>query len=133
MILTIKRIASVEAGTFGVFLNKYGVPFALTAERPWLDNAVSVSCIPVGTYNCKRVQSPKFGDTFEVEGVEGRTHILFHKGNIPMNDSHGCILIGETFDYLNGRPAVLSSKKGYTEFKSLLSGQVSFVLEIVSV
>jgi len=133
MIFTIKRIASGEAGTFGVFLNKYGVPFALTAERPWLNNAVNVSCIPAGTYNCKRVQSHKFGDTFEVEGVEGRTHILFHKGNIPMQDSHGCILVGETFDYLHGKPAVLSSHKGYTEFKSLLNAHDSFVLVIVSV
>jgi len=133
MKLTIKRVASGDTGTFGVILNKYGVPFALTAERPWRDNAVNVSCIPAGSYNCKRVQSPKFGNTFEVTGVVGRTHILIHKGNIPTKDSHGCILIGETFDYLNGVPAVLSSHKGYSELMTVLIERDTFVLEILSV
>ena len=125
---TLKRIAMNQYGTFGVLLQGL-VPFVLTIERPWLDNRSNISCIPEGNYSCKRVNSPKFGDTFEVTDVSGRTHILFHKGNIS-DDSHGCIIIGEQFESLKGRAAVLSSKKGFEEFKERTSGINSFILSI---
>jgi len=130
MQLTIKRIAHTDEGTFGVLIGTYGTPFALTIERPWLNNRSGESCIPTGTYTCRRVQSPHFGDTFEVTDVPDRTHILFHKGNL-MEDSHGCIVIGEQFGRLSGRAAVLSSKAGYNEFKSITNAVDSFPLEII--
>lgn len=133
MSLTIKRIALIENGTFGVLIDKRGIPFATTAERPWLNNARSISCIPAGDYICKRVQSPKFGNTFEITNVPDRTHILFHKGNIPKKDSHGCILIGEQFGLLNGKAAVLSSRAGYTEFMKMLETHDMFTLKIEEV
>lgn len=121
MTFTIKRIANTPEGMFGVILFD-GKPFALTAERPWIDNESNVSCIPEGEYHCHRIRSPRFGDTFEVMHVPGRSHILFHKGNIPMEDSHGCILIGEQFEPLDGKLAVLASKRGYGEYKDILKG-----------
>jgi hypothetical protein len=127
--LTIKRIGEGKYGTFGVILFD-DVPFALTLERPWLDNQKGISCIPSGLYKCKRVDSPKFGDTFEVEHVPMRTHILFHKGNLD-DDSHGCILIGEQYEYLKGDPAILASKKGFNEFKAKLSDVDEFTLYIM--
>jgi len=130
MQLTIKRIAHTDEGTFGVLIDTYGTPFALTIERPWLNNRSGESCIPTGTYTCRRVQSPHFGDTFEVMDVPGRSHILFHKGNL-MEDSHGCIIVGEQFGRLDGKAAVLSSKAGYNEFKSMTSSVDSFPLEII--
>jgi hypothetical protein len=33
-----------------------------------------------------------------------------------MDDSHGCIILGEQFEPLNGRNAVLSSGKAFNEF-----------------
>jgi hypothetical protein len=66
---------------------------AVTLELPYRDNQRDISCIPVGTYNCQRVQSPRFGNTFEVTEVPGRSHILFHAGNYP-RDTRGCILLG---------------------------------------
>jgi len=116
--IRIKRIFQGIAGTFGT-IHCNNVPFALTGELPWIDNLKNISCIPSGNYKCKRVHSPKFGDTFEIIGVENRTHILFHKGNLPLVDSEGCILIGESFDYLDGSLAVLSSAKGFNEFIKL--------------
>lgn len=104
--------------TFGVLIAESGIPFALTLERPWLNNARGVSCIPLGSYTCRRVMSPKFGSTFEVINVQGRQEILLHKGNIE-EDSHGCILIGEQFEPLNGEPAILASAKGFQEFLDL--------------
>ncbi len=124
----IRRIAYTDDGTFGVIF-KEDVPFALTVEKEWKDNAPYISCIPNGTYVCKRVNSPKFGNTFEVTQVAGRTHILFHKGNTE-DDLHGCIAVGEEFGTLNGKTAVLRSGKGFAEFMQNLTGKVEFELEI---
>ena len=125
----IRRVATGVHGTFGAVLYN-DIPYALTLERQWLDNRKGKSCIPAGTYKCKRVVSPKFGNTFEVTNVPGRTHILFHKGNID-DDSHGCILIGEQFDILDHKPAITSSSKGFQEFMHLLIGEQGFRLIIV--
>lgn len=124
----LKRVANTQYGMFGVLIYK-DIPFALTLERPWLDNKKGKSCIPKGTYKCKRVQSSKFGNTFKVTDVPNRSHILFHKGNLK-DDSHGCILIGEQFELLNGIPAVSASKKGYGEFMYVLKDKDSFNLLI---
>ena len=128
--ITLIRVADTDAGMFGVLLDE-GTPFALTLERRWLKNRVGESCIPDGVYMCERVQSPKFGDTFEVKSVPGRSAILFHKGNL-MEDSHGCILVGEQFGALNGAPALLASGPGYQEFMDKLKDEQAFTIEIVS-
>lgn len=126
--LRLKRVAYLNDGTFGVLLDEK-VPFCLTVERPWLNNKVGKSCIPIGTYMCYRVQSPRFGDTFEVCNVEGRTYILFHKGNI-MEDSHGCIILGEQYEPLYGKNAVHSSGKAFDEFMLRLKKFDEFQLTI---
>ena len=127
--LIINRVATGSDGTFGTIKYK-DRPFALTLEREWLNNAPSISCIPAGTYKCKRVQSPKFGGTFEVTNVPGRTHILFHKGNLD-DDSHGCILVGESFGDVKGSAGILSSREGYNEMMSIMKDEVGFRLIIV--
>lgn len=103
----------------------------MTLELPWEDNLPNVSCIPTGAYNCRKVISPKFGKTFEVTNVPDRSHILFHKGNIA-DDTHGCIIVGELFDPLNGESAVLSSGKAFKEFLLRLKNQDTFLLTIFS-
>ena len=127
------RVASNELnGTCGVLLDGE-VPFALTLEPPWKDNQPNVSCIPNRGYICKRVNSPKFGDTFEVMNVAGRSHILFHKGNYT-KDTLGCILVGEQFESLSHQTcAIASSSKGFKEFKSRVLGLDLFELAISSV
>ena len=127
-LFTLKRISLILDGTFGVLLDG-NIPFALTCEREWLDNKPEISCIPTGIYFCKRVNSPRFGDTFEVMNVPGRTSILFHSGNTE-DDSKGCILVGEEFGSVNGKTAVLSSKRGFAEFLERLKGQNEFNLRI---
>ena len=125
------RVSKAQTGTYGVLLQG-AIPFAVTLERPWLDNQVGVSCIPSGTYTCKRVHSPKFGTTFEVCDVPGRSEILFHKGNID-DDSHGCILVGESFNQVLGKPGITSSAQGFAEFVQITLMTESFPLEIVEV
>jgi hypothetical protein len=129
--ITIKRIAENEYGTFGVLLDG-DLPFALTLERKWLDNQSNISCIPTGRYMCRQVDSPHFGDTFEVTGVPNRTHILFHKGNIDDN-SHGCIIVGEQYELILGSYGLKSSRHGFEEFMKRLRGNETFSLEIIDV
>ena len=128
MELKLKRVAENEDATFGVLVNG-DTPFAVTLEPSWEDNKKGISCIPSGPYSCKRVKSPKFGDTFEILDVEGRTHILFHKGNSERN-TQGCVLIAEEFGRLNGKAAVLASGRGFTEFMSILKEVDEFDLII---
>ena len=131
MHLTILRVAGTAESTYGVFLNQHGVPFTLTLERAWLDNAKGQSCIPDGTYVCKRVNSPKFGDTFEITEVPGRSAILFHKGNL-FSDSHGCVIVGESFEPVGATVGITASTKGYEQFKELTVGLSSFLLTVKS-
>jgi len=131
--LIIKRVHTGDFGTFGVLMEKDHSPFALTLEPPWKNNAVNISCIPAGTYTCRLVDSPRFGKVWEVVDVLGRTHIVFHKGNIAGiedSDTLGCILVGERFDLLGSIPAVLSSKDGYGEFMELVEDERVFKLSI---
>ena len=109
------RVAYIDDGTFGVLFDE-DTPFCLTLEREWNDNRRGESCIPAGHYVCKRVKSPKFGDTFEVCDVYGRSHILFHKGNLE-DDSHGCILVGEMYERFRDKNAILASGRAWREFE----------------
>jgi len=126
--LTLKRVGQSWRGTFGVLINGQ-VPFALTLEQPWNDNESNISSIPPGTYHCQRVDSPHFGNTFEVTDVPGRTHILFHKGNT-LEDTRGCILVGEEFGGSFEHPLLADSKRGYEEFMAMMAGESAFDLVI---
>lgn len=132
--MILKRIASNEYGTFGTLLEG-GVPFAVTLERPWINNKRNESCIPIGSYNCKKYYSSKHGSTFEILDVLNRGNgeaIIFHIGNLD-DDSRGCILIGEEFGILNGEPAILRSGLGFGEFMRKLAGKNWFKLIIMDV
>lgn len=126
--INLKRLSTFEDGTFGVLLDDK-IPFAVTLEKQWKDNKRFISCIPNGNYLCKRVVSPKFGEVFQVMDVPNRGNILFHKGNLEA-DTEGCILIGEQFETLNGRTAILQSGKGFTEFMDRLKDINAFELKV---
>jgi len=127
------KIVRVETdannGTFGALILG-GEMFCITLEPYSRDNALSVSCIPTGQYTCRRYSSSKYKNTFEVSGVQDRTKILFHAGNI---DEHtaGCILLGEKIGKLKGDRAVLNSGKTFDKFLSMLSLADEFKLTIV--
>ena len=130
--VTIVRIHSSKHGTLGVLLVDK-MPIGVTGEQDWENNKRNVSCIPTGVYLCHKVITPRHGKTFEVQNVPGRSAILFHKGNLPLEHSQGCILVAEQFGYLDGEPAVLASAKGYDEFMKKMEGVNSFVLTIIEV
>lgn len=120
-------------GTFGRFRQW------ATMEDDWLDNRPNVSCIPPDRYLCKRVISPKFGETFEITGVPGRSHILIHAANVEEH-VRGCCGLGlkvgqlEVTDEDTGvkrwKIAVLSSKRAQAEFMAEFVGVDSFWLTI---
>lgn len=125
----LKRISGTLQAVFGVLMED-GIPFVVTLEAPWLGNHKGVSCIPDETYVCQRVDSPKFGNTFEVTNVPGRSHILFHKGNTT-DDTEGCILVAEQFEAVSGKAGVAQSTPGFKQFLKRLADVNEFILEIV--
>lgn len=113
-LLKLIRVTEHNNATLGV-LCVDGSPDFVTLENPWRDNERMISCIPIGTYTIKKHKSPRFGDTFIVEDVPGRSHILFHAGNTH-KDTHGCILLGYQFGKIGGESAVLSSRSAFSQF-----------------
>lgn len=127
--LDLVRVLSNDLATFGVLVTQ-NRPFAVCLEKPWRNNQPQVSCIPPGSYLCKRVNSPKFGNTFEITGVPGRFAILFHKGNTE-TDSLGCVLVAESFeDWQDGRPSIASSAQGFGQFLDRFSHFDEFMLTV---
>lgn len=128
--ITVKRISETDDGTFGVILDGL-IPFALTLEDVWQDNKVGASCIPVGSYVCKRRRYNRGGyNTFEITNVPERTHILFHRGNTE-DDTEGCILVAEKFGELDKKTAIQSSREGFKEFMERLQDVDEFLLHII--
>ena len=112
-----------------------GAPSYVTLERPWLKNQSHVSCIPLGVYQCVRVENRRTTGgldipmTWEVTKVPGRTGILFHVGNVP-RDTHGCILIGRSFSMSMGNPAIINSRQAFEEFVKELKPHQTLELEV---
>jgi hypothetical protein len=106
------RVALNEHGMFGVLVDRE-IPFAVTLEP----DGTQVKYIPSGVYDCHSTMYHKGGyPTFEII-VPGRERILFHKGNTEA-DTRGCVLVGESFGVLNGKPGILQSGEGFSEFMS---------------
>lgn len=139
------RFCNGPFGCFGflLLLDDRGVVvehFA-TAEDDWDGNRRQKSAIPVGTYQCVKRVSPRFGPTFEITGVPGRSAILFHAGNTE-EDTLGCVLLGERFGGLTvpdedapGQPlvekwAVKESKAAFRRFRDATVGLQQFELTV---
>jgi hypothetical protein len=143
---TLRRKEPTEDGVFGhLYLHDDAgkvVATFCTAEDDWRENKPRVSCIPVGTYTCRRTMYYKHGyPTFEITGVPGRSRILFHSGNTE-EDVEGCVLLGKEFGSLPVNDeddpkrtrrikwAVVRSKVAFAEFMRALGGVDTFPLEI---
>jgi len=114
-------------GIFGV-LRDGQVPFCVTVEN-------NDYVFPDGDYLCKRVNSPKFGNTFEITGIKGHNHVLFHWGNWE-DDSKMCVILGEKFEPVwdskrnRTKDGVQESKNGgFREFLERTKGIDKFVLK----
>ncbi len=112
--LTVTRFAYHPLGTMGFFhLNGKRL---WTIERPWINNAPNISCIPEGIYTAFPYSSERFPDTFEVQDVPGRSLILFcHVGNFAKN-VQGCFALG--LRPMGDRVAVASSRDAMEIFRA---------------
>lgn len=115
MYLTLKRVSYDLTATYGVLLDGYGVPIALTLEQPWRDNKALISCIPKGDYEVVKYDGTKFKNVFLLKNVPLRSAILIHAGNT-VDDTQGCILVGNSFQ--EGK--VLNSRQTLQKLFSML-------------
>lgn len=106
--------------------------FCVTLSPPDVRNRRNVSNIPDSQYLCKRVVSPQFGETFEVTNVPGRSHVLFHAGNL-VTASQGCIILAQHFGKLDGDRAVLNSGDTFKKFMEGFKDVDQFSLTIKEV
>jgi len=131
--VTLIRSPSTSDGTFGTLALDDGKTF-VSGELPSHDNRHGVSCIPVGTYECRWFDSPKHGWCYQVYGVPYRDMIEIHSANF-MGDSpkakqlEGCIALGKEKGMMAPSPAVkpqmalLKSKQAIDEFEEYMQGQ----------
>lgn len=87
--------------------------------------------IPQGVYCCFIRWSEKFQTNLYGIDVPERTHIEIHWGNTE-DDTTGCIIIGERIGTLNGKNAVLNSKRIFDKFMELTNKE-EFYLTILEI
>lgn len=100
--ITLTRFAYLDSGTYGEMEIRGHTIY--TCERAWLNNAPGKSCIPEGSYEVVRHESPKFEECFALVGdgvvipptPDVRWGILFHPANWP-DQLEGCIAPGLFF------------------------------------
>lgn len=121
MDVKLSRFAYSPLGTFGRLSTPDGITL-YTVERPWLNNAPEISCIPEGHYICAPRMFYRGGyQAVEVVNVPNRSHILFHIANTPA-DVLGCIGVGARLGCINNLWAVLDSKVGFNLFMTHYGG-----------
>ena len=98
--LVLARDESSDHGTLGMLFGAGGPPLHVI-ELPWRENRRDRSRIPAGAYDVAPHRSPRFGRALLVLGVPGRSHVLFHSGNLAgdvalglLTHTRGCLLPG---------------------------------------
>jgi len=88
------------------------------------------SPMPQGSYQLRFEYSPRFKRSlWEVFGVPGHSEIKFHNGNF-RGDTEGCPLLGLKHGFLNGEPAVISSRRALEQFHAALALYQGQTLEL---
>jgi len=125
MILRLQRLAMLDQCTLGV-LSIGNVPFCFTVERPWLNNAPNISCIPAASYPVKWVVTGTSGNRngrgLGVENVPDRTLIRIHVANVA-DEVQGCIGVGlQRHDFRRGQ-GVSQSRAALSKLMDIMEGQ----------
>lgn len=132
------RFAGSPDGTYGRFRLADLRLYALEEEDR--QNERGESCIPAGTYICRRTIYHRHNiPTFEVCDVPDRSRILFHVGNTE-EDTDGCILLGRHIGVLSvvdeetgeerNKVGITDSRVAFRMFMDALEGVDEFQLEI---
>lgn len=135
MRLLLERFSDSGTQTIGRFFVLDSEDFSQfdcpSLELPWKDNQRNVSCIPIGTYQMIKHDSPKFGKCFWLQHVEERSEILIHGANF-YTDLRGCMAPGLTLSDLNRDKHIdlVNSKKALTKLLKLLPSRTT--IEIIN-
>lgn len=127
MNISVIRSKKTQYGTFGIFYINDD-PLCLTLEDPWNNNKTGISCIPEGVYKVSKHSGLKYKNVWILHDVPDRTAILIHSGNT-INDTRGCILVGNSFGKIKGMPAILDSQSTLNMLRAVLPDD--FVLTIL--
>lgn len=133
--LILPRGPSTDQGTFGKLILPPSIvdKSFYTVELPWRDNKPKISCIPPGLYVCRWHISPKFGPSYIITNVPGRSDCLLHNGNWAgdealewFTNSDGCILVGHGRAVLETptkkmQEAITGSKDARAEFERIMA------------
>lgn len=96
--MILQRDDQTATRTFGCLRADDGHVECQTLEKPWVNNAVDVSCIPEGRYVAQLRYSPHHGyAVYGVVGVPHRADIEIHIANAP-SQLLGCIALGMSRD-----------------------------------
>lgn len=125
--LLLKRIDFRPDRTYGALIGPDG-PFIFTLELPWRENEPQVSCFPRGSWECTRVISPRWGETFDI-AVPGRKLLRVHWGSTE-DDTLGCLITATTFDPTKGINGAVDSRKAFNEFMRTMRGVDRFTLHV---
>ena len=124
----LRRISSnLQSGTFGVLVVN-NEPLCVTLEESWLDNIPQESCIPAGSYECRRYSGTKYKNVWEVKNVPNRSAILIHWGNTEKNTA-GCILVGKYYAQFGEQRGVAESKATFEMLRKELPDKFTLYIE----
>ena len=94
------------------------------------NNQRQISCIPKGSYFCKKTYSKKFKNCISVMNVPGRSAILMHVGNFK-KDTLGCILLGNqiNINIHSSEPWISGSRITMNEFLMLVDKNFELIIK----
>lgn len=119
-------------GKMYVLTDNIAVFSCFTMELPWKDNAPRISCIPTGTYKCKKLpHSNAFGyEHIWIQDVPNRSGIKIHRAN-KVEHLKGCIGVGKTQADIDGDgdSDITSSVWTLTELLKRLPEQFTIEIE----
>jgi Family of unknown function (DUF5675) len=107
-----------------------------TGEREDLGNEPTISCIPLGHYNCKwrditgsiLAKHTGYDHLYEIIDVPGRIGIFLHNANYP-SQVEGCIFLGDGWGCFGSEWGVTNSRKTLEAFHAIMQGR-DFMLSI---
>jgi len=127
----LRRIVEIRGGTLGLLEMPGNDLPNFVLEPLWKNNEHFVSCIPVGGYECQKVNHRVYGNTYLVE-IISRPGIYFHRGNSPV-DTEGCIIQGLDAQLIAIDPIWLGvSGIAFNIFETATGGDDRIVLTITN-
>jgi hypothetical protein len=131
--LSLIRVSISGDGAFGT-LTWNGLPICLTLEQVYSAQGTWQTKLKPGVYKLTRGRFNRGGyDTWEISGgpdnISLDREIKFHKGNWK-DDSDGCPLVGEQFEWLSGKPAIAFSGAAFQQLMGITADDMELQLVV---